>query len=221
MEAEDYFCPMEKLKLFSLLVFFALLQWKCQSSNDVAFKVWNERIFFTKDLKKVATLTDPYSRSIDSVLNGFKSETNLTTGEKYIDLDDDGMMDLSFEIRALDPFVFGSPRPDSAGPTAIFVYSLNAKVIDMMGYAQRFDEGDDMDEFNYALPRSILGTISPGSGFTGNTGYFGFRMEKQVNDGDFLYGWVKVALNADNSELTILETGINTIANYKVKAGEK
>lgn len=151
----------------------------------------------------------------------------MTVGEvmvfqsKVLDLNSDGIRDLSFEI--IDLTLFNGEMPEELTHQAARVRLLHEdiQIVDASGWGYADALSDE--EIQKKSPWSdrdnlVLGTFANAGNFAGNGNkYLGFRIKK---GDEFNYGWILLNCGALSDNLFIDSYAIQLKGNKKIKAGE-
>lgn len=203
-----------KLPLFSIAL--AAVITSCNKDSEIVHRSLNEEIYLEQDVSKLEERTDEISLRIDSIVKAEIDTKIISTGQQSFDLDNDGRMDIAFEI--IDLRLFNGPGfPSHFDTLAARVIPLTVQIVDnsTYGYCDAFDLDQEISKSeNWVVERCVLGTFA-------NAGKFQGKGEKYlpIKFNSDQYGWIKIECSANSNELHIIECAYNK--NGDLKAGEK
>jgi hypothetical protein len=136
-----------------------------------------------------------------------------------IDLNDDRVVDIAFEIVNLNNYDQAQHLNDSLAARAI---NPNVELMDesTYGYPDALDENEILNESRGWIKRetAVLGT-NPSAHFQGkDEKYLGFRL---VAENNYFYGWVKLECSEKRDVLRIISCGISEEVNKSIHTGQK
>lgn len=191
------------------------------NSDDIIYHSINKEYVLIRDVQTLRESNDEISNHIDSILSGLINTEFISTGQKYIDLDEDAISDIGFEIIDLNKF---NPNglPDYFDSLAARVIPLSLEILDnsTYGYPDALNLNDQIFENgNWSNKTSVLGTFMNAGQFQGKGQKFlGIRFLK---DNKYKYGWILLYCSQHNDTLRIIEYAYNNITGGHIKAGQK
>ncbi|MCD4792493.1 MAG: hypothetical protein K8R54_04610 [Bacteroidales bacterium] len=191
------------------------------NSDDIIYFSVNKEFVLIRDTETLQESDDEISNHIDSIIAGLIDEEFISTGHKSFDLDNDNIVDISFEIIDLNLFNQNN-LPDYLDSLAARVLPLFVEILDnsTYGYPDALSSNDQIsDKGNWSERTSVLGTFMNAGQFQGNgEKYLGFRFTKNSN---YNYGWIKIYCSQHNDTLRIIEFAYNNAEGNSINAGQK
>jgi len=188
---------------------------------EIYYKEINKENVFLTDLNAIQTSNDPISNHIDSILSGQINTSVISTGELYLDLDQNEIADLYFEIIDLNLFNINN-LPTSFDSLAARAMSTSIEFLDnsTWHYADALNENDVINSSAHWSSNSVvLGTFANSGQFNGKgQKYLGFRIPDGSN---YKYGWIKLKCSEHNDTLIIYDYAYNIIPNIQICAGQQ
>ena len=87
-----------------IISLFAGVSCTKKNNDQIFYQQLNNQYVFITDVNTLQASDDPISNHIDSILSGFINTSIISTGKKYIYIDENEWPDLYFEIIDLNEF---------------------------------------------------------------------------------------------------------------------
>jgi len=187
---------------------------------NIHYKEINKEHIFKSNIDSIQASNDPISNHIDSILSGHINTSIVSTGELHLDIDQNEVTDLYFEIIDLNlfnpndlPTGFDSLAARAVSPTIEFLDNST------WHYADALDVNYIIDSNSHWSSNSIiLGTFVNAGQFNGKgEKYLGFRI---IEGNDYKYGWIRLKCSQHNDTLIIYDYAFHTIPNLRIFANQ-
>ncbi len=210
--------PIKQVLFFALTVFVFT---GCEKTgSNITYQKINKEFVLIRNVETLLGSNDEISNHVDSIFAGLIIVEFISTGQKDLELNKDGFLDLGFEIIDLNKF---NPNglPESFDSLAARVIPLSADILDnsTYGYPDALNRDDEISVAgNWSHRTSVLGTFLNGGKFQGKgEKYLGVRFPM---NNTFKYGWVKLYCSQHNDTLRIIDFAFNNIENSSILAGQ-
>ena len=210
-----------------ILFFFALsliITFSCNkdSNSNIKYSTVEEEIILPANLKDLSEDTLNTDTVIDNIISNLVEGQLITSGTLEIDIDNDSVNDLAFEIIDLNNYNQDS-LPDMLDSLAVRAIPATIQLIDNSNhnYPDAFDFGDEIGSANnFTAETSVLGTfLGIGNFNNSQEKYLGFRINAEEDD--FYYGWIRLKCATNNESLYVFDYAYNTTLNKSIQAGEE
>lgn len=188
---------------------------------NIFYKNIDSQYIFPTNVDSIKSSNDPISNHIDSILSGDINTSIVSTGKLYLDIDQNEVTDLYFEIIDLNlfnpnalPANFDSLAVRANSPTIEFLDNSTFK------YADACSENSVIDSnSSWSSNSVVLGTFANAGQFNGRgIKYLGIRIPNGTN---YKYGWIKIKCSVDNDSLTVYNYAFHTLSNIKILASQQ
>lgn len=185
-------------------------------------------LFFMVACKKNESNNPSFNdRAINKTITAIKVGTNFIISD-YLDLDDDGKLDIKFVGNITDSTKFTSIEgvndstnilsdyknfPSYLGGIVPISKSMTANTLVDVSSSQWVSLS-----YMSLISTKVNKAFNDGIHGNGDT-YLAFQIEK--NTGDNYYGWMLINVSSDMKTIIVKEVAVNTVANKSIKVGEK
>ncbi len=190
-------------------------------SQEIIYKSVKKQYVLQQNVQDILNSDDEISLHIDSVINGTSYTNIISTGEKSFNLNEDSILDISFDI--IDLNLYNTDLPENFDSLAARVHPLNVELLDnsTWGYPDALEADQVINNNAYwdSHINNILGTFQNIGNFQGQ-GYrfLGFRF---TNNGHYKYGWIKLYCSLHNDTLIVDSYAYNNIEDSSILAGQE
>ncbi|MDD2635748.1 MAG: hypothetical protein PHW82_09645 [Bacteroidales bacterium] len=217
-------------KLLATLIIFIIAMLYFSSCGDddgsknkeIIYKSCNTNVVMLLDVNEMVLLDNPYARHIDSIVSGFIDAELISTGWIRVDLDNDNITDVAFEIVNLQSFN-NNDIPEYLDTLALRAHSVSVDFLDnsTYRYADALSQNAVINiDGNWTNQTVALGTLGGGGQFSGKGfKYLGFRLTNA--DENYKYGWIKLYCSEHNDTLKIIDFAYNNISGSQIIAGQQ
>ena len=188
---------------------------------NILYKNIDREYIFLTSIDSIMASNDPISNHIDSILSGDINSSIVSTGRLYMDIDQNEVTDLYFEIIDLNLF---NPNalPANFDSLAVRAISPTIEFLDnsTFNYPDACDQHTIIDSnSSWSSNSVVLGTFANAGQFNGKgQKYLGIRIPDGNN---YKYGWIRLKCSQHNDTLTIYDYAFHTISNTKIYAAEQ